>query len=116
MHARLAGNKGLFCLPFSKDSSLEDQLIPHGEVCNLQVLQQLIHNVTHVLAVAHGEQQVQTTPPDTDVRILQCGNNAFLMPAQLPTHNVWVQSHLPGGRCICWSALLFSYVFSGYFH
>ncbi len=67
--------------PFSQDSSLENQLVPHGEVCNLQVLQQLVHNVTHILVVAHGEQQVQASPPDADVSVLQRSHDAFLMPA-----------------------------------
>ncbi len=68
-------------LPLSQDSCLEDQLVPHGEVCNLQVLQQLVHNVAHVLVVAHGEQQVQASPPDADVSVLQCRHDALLMPA-----------------------------------
>jgi len=67
--------------PLSQDSSFEDKLIPHREVCNLQVLQQLIHNVTHVLVVAHGEQQVQASPPDADVSVLQRSHDALLMPA-----------------------------------
>jgi len=67
--------------PLSQDGSLEDQLVPHREVCNLQVLQQLIHNVAHVLVVAHGEEQVQASPPDADVCILQRSHNALLMPA-----------------------------------
>ncbi len=67
-------------LPFSQHCCFENQLVPHAEVCNLQVLQQLIHNVSHVLVVAHGEEQVQTTPPDADVSILQRGHNALLMP------------------------------------
>lgn len=67
--------------PLSQDSSFEDQLVPHCEVCNLQVLQQLIHDVAHILVVAHGEQQVQASPPDADVSVLQCSYNALLMPA-----------------------------------
>jgi len=67
--------------PLSQDGSLEDQLVPHREVCNLQVLQQLIHDVAHVLVVAHGEEQVQASPPDADVCILQRSHNALLMPA-----------------------------------
>ncbi len=67
--------------PLSQDSSFEDQLVPHREVCNLQVLQQLVHNVTYVLVVAHGEQQVQASPPDADVSVLQRSHDALLMPA-----------------------------------
>lgn len=67
--------------PLSQDSSFKDKLVPHREVRNLQVLQQLIHNVTHVLVVAHGEQQVQASPPDADVCVLQRSDNALLMPA-----------------------------------
>ncbi len=69
-------------IPFSQDSRLEDKLIAHGEVSNLQVLEQLINNVTHVLVVAHGEEQVQAPPPNADVCILQCGHYALLMPVQ----------------------------------
>lgn len=69
-------------VPFSQNSRLEDQLVPHGEVSNLQVLEQLVHNVAHVLVVAHGEEQVQAATPDADVWILQCGYNAFLMPEE----------------------------------
>ena len=73
-------------IPFSQDSRLENELVPHGEVSNLQVLEQLINNVAHVLVVAHGEQQVQTAPPDADVWILQRGHNALLMPAAEPRY------------------------------
>ena len=68
--------------PLSQHSCFQNQLLPEREVGNLQVLQQLVNDVPGIAAVAHGEQEIQGSPPDADISVLQAGHNALLMPAK----------------------------------
>mmetsp|Transcript_52313 Transcript_52313/g.131389 ORF Transcript_52313/g.131389 Transcript_52313/m.131389 type:complete len:278 (+) Transcript_52313:1305-2138(+) len=60
---------------FRKQGDFDDQLFTNVVVGNVQVVQQLAHNVLHVLLVGHAVQQVQRAAADADVRVLERRND-----------------------------------------
>ena len=71
-------------IPFCQYRSLQDKLLPQREVGNLQILQQFMNDVPCIIPVAHGEEQVQSTPSNADICVLQACHNARLMPEGAP--------------------------------